>query len=152
MKWVSFDTFQSTDSMQMLAVNGFVTGYQSVDTSTDAYDLTKQAIYDGRMHAPAHHKAQKELTTLEFHAKKGKVDHPPNGSKDVADAMAGVVFGLTMRREIWLRHGVPMSRLPVSVSRIVNKASLDVQAQAMPYMDVVRKERGVEIGVRRDDV
>jgi hypothetical protein len=151
-KWVSFDTFQSTDSMQMLAVNGFVTGYQSVDTSTDAYDLTKQAIYDGRMHAPAHHKAQKELTTLEFHAKEGKVDHPPNGSKDVADAMAGVVFGLTMRREIWLRHGVPMSRLPVSVSRIVNKASLDVQEKAMPYMDVVRKARGVEIGVRRDDV
>ena len=25
---------------------------------------------------------------------------------DCADAMAGVVYGLTMRREIWIHHGV----------------------------------------------
>ena len=60
-KWVSFDQFQSTDSQQILAVNGFVTGYQSMDTDTHAYDMTKQAFYDERIIAPAHAKAQHEL-------------------------------------------------------------------------------------------
>ena len=86
-------------------MNGFVVGYQSMDTDTAAYDMTKQAFYDERILAPAHAKAQKEMCTLEYNAKHQKVDHPPNGSKDDSDAMAGVVFGLTMRREIWLRHG-----------------------------------------------
>jgi hypothetical protein len=38
--------------------------------------------------------------------KKGKVDHPPHGSKDIADALAGVVYGLTMRRDVWNSHNV----------------------------------------------
>ena len=38
----------------------------------------------------------------------GLIDHPPNFSKDCSDAVAGVVFGLTYRREVWVRHGVPM--------------------------------------------
>ena len=33
---------------------------------------------------------QKELGTLEFDAKKHKIDHQPHGSKDVSDSMAGV--------------------------------------------------------------
>ena len=40
---------------------GFVTGYQSMDTDIDAYELTKQAFYDGRILAPKHLKALKEL-------------------------------------------------------------------------------------------
>ncbi len=34
------------------------------------------------------------------------MDHPPHGSKDLADALAGVVYGLTMRCEVWWRHEV----------------------------------------------
>ena len=50
------------------------------------------------------------------------MDHPPTGSKDVADAMAGVVFGLTMRRETWARHRISPFEIPdhiraVSVSQ-----------------------------------
>ena len=33
-KWVSFDQYQSTDSQQILSQNGFVSGYQSMDTDT----------------------------------------------------------------------------------------------------------------------
>ena len=32
-----------------------------------------------------------------------------HNSKDCADALAGVVFGLTMRREVWARYGVPIA-------------------------------------------
>ncbi len=34
------------------------------------------------------------------------MDHPPLGSKDLADALAGVVYGLTMRCEVWWQHEV----------------------------------------------
>jgi len=39
----------------------------------------------------------------------GLIDHPPDFSKDCADAVAGVVYGLTYRREIWTRHRVPIN-------------------------------------------
>lgn len=110
LKWASFDQFQSKDSMQILQQNGFLVGYQSMDVDMDAYEMTKTALYDGRLILPKHLKAQKELTTLELNTKKQKIDHPPNGSKDVSDALAGVVYGLTMRRETWIKHGIPLNR------------------------------------------
>ncbi|MCL4743861.1 MAG: hypothetical protein KJZ83_00450 [Burkholderiaceae bacterium] len=114
-KWVSFDSFQSKDSIQIMHRQGFMTGYQSMDTDTYAYDVTKQAFYDGRILAPTHAKAMQEMRTLEIDTKKNKIDHPPHGSKDVSDSMAGVVFGLTLRREIWSRHQIPTHRMPRSL-------------------------------------
>jgi hypothetical protein len=105
-RWVSFDTYQSVDSMQLLRQQGFVTGIQSVDTTGVPYDFLKSAFYDGRVDCPEHEVAMKELRDLQRDEKTGKVDHLPNGSKDCTDAMAGVVYGLTMRREIWIEHGV----------------------------------------------
>ena len=109
-KWVTSDTFQSVDNLQQLRNQGFTVGNQSMDVNTDAYDVTKQVIYDGRLHCPKHPKAQKELATLELDPVKLKIDHPPHGSKDISDALAGVVYGLTRRREIWSKHGVSPHR------------------------------------------
>lgn len=127
LRWVSLDSFQSTDTMQILQQRGFVTGYQSVDTTTVPYDITKTALYDGRVLVPPVVKAQRELAALERDRKTNKIDHPPNGSKDLADAMAGVVYGLTMRREIWVRHNIPLTSVPSSVKEAANisKSSVD---------------------------
>lgn len=111
-KWVTFDQFQSKDGMQILSRQGFMVGYQSMDTSMDAYEVMKSAFYDKRVNAPHNPKAQKEIVTLEIDTKKRKIDHPPQGSKDVADAMAGVAIGLTNRRELWVRHKVPTRLRP----------------------------------------
>lgn len=127
-KWVSFDQYQSRDSMQIMHQNGFMTGYRSMDVDTHAYDVTKQAFYDRRIKAPAHAKAQHEMITLEFNAKKNKIDHSPHGSKDVSDSMAGVVVGLTLRREIWHQHRIPLIRIPQSVIKVPeqnSKASIE---------------------------
>jgi hypothetical protein len=104
--WVTLDSFQSADTMQILRAQSFVTGYQSMDTSIVPYQLLKSALYDGRVPMPVHSKLKRELLTLERDFKKGKIDHPSKGSKDVSDALAGVVHGLTMRREIWAENGV----------------------------------------------
>jgi hypothetical protein len=117
-KWVTLDSFQSVDTMQILRQQGFVTGYVSVDKTMIPYDLTKQALYDHRLLIPEHQKLQRELTSLERDFKKGKIDHPPKGSKDTADALAGVVFGLTTRREIWLNHKVSIHQA-ISVASMI---------------------------------
>lgn len=109
-KWVSLDSFQSTDTMQILRRNGFVVGYQSIDTTNVPYDLTKQALYDHRVIAPAHAKLVKELVSLERDFRRGKIDHPAKGSKDIADSLAGVIFGLSMRRDVWAQHRVSLSQ------------------------------------------
>lgn len=104
--WVTLDSFQSVDTMQILRGEGFRTGYQSVDTTIVPYQLLKTALYDGRIKIAHKPKLLHELLTVEMDFKKGKIDHTPHGSKDIADALAGVVYGLTMRREIWNSHNM----------------------------------------------
>lgn len=112
LKWISYDSYQSVDSLQILRGEGFVTGTGSLDRTRFPYDVTKSTLYDGRVNIPEHPKLRMELLQLEDDPKNGKIDHPENGSKDCADAFAGVVYGLTMRREIWARFQIPPHRIP----------------------------------------
>lgn len=116
--WVTFDSYQSRDSMQILRQKGFATGMQSIDTSNDPYDFLKAAFYDDRIEVPDCLKLRKELAGLEKDVKTDKVDHNPHGSKDISDALAGVVYGLTMRREVWAHFGVNVRAIP---SWLVNR-------------------------------
>lgn len=114
--WVSFDGFQSVDFQQILRHKGFRTGYVSMDKTIVPYDTTKLAIAEHRLVAPEHPKCVKEFRSLELDVKannnKGKIDHPPNGSKDISDAVAGVTHGLTTRKEIWISNGIPLVQIP----------------------------------------
>jgi len=116
-RWVTMDTYQSRDSLQILAQQGFSVGTQSVDVTTTPYDVLKAALMDGRVRLPPHERCVSELLRLERNQKTAKIDHPPNGSKDCADALAGVVYGLTMRRETWVRHGVSVTMIPEWLTR-----------------------------------
>ena len=90
-----------------------------MDKTSLPYDVTKTAFYDGRVKAPTHDKALSEIVRLERDPQSGKIDHPPNFSKDCAYAVAGVVYGLTYRREIWARHGVPVNRNLIEIVRAI---------------------------------
>jgi hypothetical protein len=139
-RWVSFDSYQSVDSVQLLRQGGFSTGYISVDTSMLPYDMTKQAIYDDRLRIPNHKHLHRELLSLEKHVKKGKIDHPPNGSKDVADAVAGVVYGLSTRKEVWAAHGIPTLRVPDSIKGIQERADRG-SSQPLSEQDEIQYQR-----------
>jgi len=128
-KWVTLDSFQSRDTMQLLKQKGFVVGYQSIDTTTAPYDFVKNALYDGRLSIPEHAKLQKELASLEKDTKKNKIDHPAHSSKDISDALAGVVYGLTTRREIWALHNVSIANVPQSIKDTLNKAKDNLQGE-----------------------
>lgn len=127
-KWVSYDAWQSTDSIQILRSRGYVTGTLSVDKDTRPYDIAKTALYDRRVYAPPHEKAFLEWTRLEKDEKKSKIDHPPTGSKDCSDAMAGVIYGLTRRREVWIRHGVRPHQVPQSVREYEEEKKAEEEA------------------------
>lgn len=120
-KWVSADTYQSTDMLQILRQQGFVTGEFSLDTSPLGYDVTKTALYDGRLLLPTHGLLKKEFLTLERDTKKNKIDHPATGSKDCADSVAGVVYGLTYRREVWSQFNIPIHRIPEGIKAAKDK-------------------------------
>ncbi|WAS28527.1 terminase large subunit [Vibrio phage LV6] len=117
-KWITFDTHQSNDMRQILAQKGFATGTQSVDTTNLPYELVKSAIYDRRLIMPQHDLLQMELARLEKDTKTGKIDHPQDFSKDVADSLAGVVYGLTMRREVWIDCGINPSDMDDAIKRL----------------------------------
>ena len=132
LKWVSCDSFQSTDMMQLLRRKGFKTGMVSIDKNIEPYSFLKTAFYQRRVDCPPHAFVQGEINSLEIEQKKGKVDHPPSGSKDVADAMAGVIFGLTMRREVWSRHGVSPYEIPESIRVAAVTVKTKIKDEELP--------------------
>ena len=111
---VTMDGFQSSDTRQQLRKKKFNVKYLSVDKSKLPYEDVRDALYEDRLALPPYvtyinlgddktvNIAVRELSELEDNGK--KVDHTPNGSKDVADAIAGVVTTLmgdrTYRRNL----------------------------------------------------
>lgn len=95
--WVTADSFQSVQMLQRLRLlqnrsrRRLHTGVLSVDATLGPYMEVKQALRDGRLLFPNVDRLKRELRELQLDPKRRKVDHPPSGSKDMADAVAGVV-------------------------------------------------------------
>lgn len=114
-KKVTLDGFQSTDTLQQLAKKKFQTQYISVDKDILPYHDLREAIYEERVEFPRFMSLKKhgdiepvEIAVNELlhliEKENGKIDHPEGGSKDVSDAMAGVVTTLMGDRNY--RRGV----------------------------------------------
>lgn len=93
-RYITFDRWGSVGPMQMLIKNGFEVGDQSVDTNDLAYVYLKDTIVNRGISMYHHSNLERELMRLthKFNNGRAKVDHPPNGSKDISDATAGVVY------------------------------------------------------------
>lgn len=113
-KAVSMDGFESTETRQQFKKRRYQTLYVSIDKSKLPYEDLRDAIYEDRIELPTYQTylrsgtakrvniIAKELMELEENDK--KIDHPINGSKDVTDAIAGVVTTLMGDRSY--RRGV----------------------------------------------
>ncbi len=106
----SFDLFQSLDSMQILEDKGIETERVSTDLSEDPWRTLRDLAYEGRLAIPrlagddpdgvdgADGAAmppmllREELLSL-TKLPNGRIDHPSDGSKDEADALACAVLG-----------------------------------------------------------
>jgi hypothetical protein len=87
---ISFDSFGSISEIQILIQKGFDVEKLSVDTSMDPYLFYRAALHERRAKYYAHPVLLRETVQLEYRKVKNKVDHSPQGSKDLADAAAGV--------------------------------------------------------------
>lgn len=88
---VSFDGFQSVDTIQVLSRHGIETQRVSTDRDQDIWKTLKDMFSDGRLKMPLSALLLVELEALS--RVNGKVDHPVGGSKDLADAFACSVVG-----------------------------------------------------------
>ena len=79
-----------------------------MDKTLKPYIILKNALYDQRVKIPNHDRLYDELISLELNEQKGKVDHRPLKSKDLADCLAGVVYGLARQGCVWIQHAVPI--------------------------------------------
>ena len=91
---VSYDSWQSVHSIQLLQENGFETDTLSVDKTDEPYMELYNAFGEHRLIKPAHVTLDKELRDLEhdIRSAKAKVDHPRSSSKDVSDSLCGAYF------------------------------------------------------------
>jgi hypothetical protein len=106
---VSMDGFESTEMRQQLNKKRIATDYVSMDRTMLPYQDLYDALMEERIAIPpyltlvAAHDTDpidilyKELTELQ-EMDNGKIDHPPDGSKDLADSLAGVVTKLMSHR------------------------------------------------------
>jgi hypothetical protein len=105
-KWATMDSYQSTMMIQSFRKMRIRSGVLSVDQSLAPYAELKQSIKDKRIWFPPHTVAAREIREVEKN-KKEKIDHPSKGSKDVSDAMAGVVYMLQRKEAVF---GRPVQR------------------------------------------
>lgn len=102
--YVTLDGFQSEDTRQQLEGRGIKAEIQSVDRFDTAYVKLKAALLEKRVVRPEHAYLDWELQHLIHNRYARKVDHPMQSvdnrrpSKDVADALCGVVFGIEKYR------------------------------------------------------
>jgi hypothetical protein len=94
----SFDSFQSTDSMQILEARGIDTEKISTDLSEDPWRNLRDLMYEGRIEIPRLSVSGLTSKAVPFLLREellglsrlpnGRVDHPADLSKDEADALA----------------------------------------------------------------
>jgi hypothetical protein len=132
LKWGTADSYQSTMMLQAFRKARIRSGVLSIDTTPAPYTEVKLAIKDERILMPPHSVLGKELRELEMEDPvKQIINHPPGGSKDCSDAVAGVVYILQRKEASYGR--------PVGTGRRRGKAMREPEP----------KVRHVRVGRRR---
>lgn len=133
---ITFDSWQSVDSQQILKSTGYNTDKLSMDKTDEPYVTLRQTIVDGRLLLPYYEPFLEEVVNLEHDRNARRVDHPVSmsnlkgehvrGSKDVADAVCAVVWHCS-RTEVKVQ---PTGGLVVDRKRLYDRP-----AQAQPGRD-----------------
>lgn len=96
-RYISYDGWQSVDSLQIMHKAGFDVKTLSVDKKPTQYHYLRSTIMEGRLDMYDFQPLTDELTRLQDHTLDGSrpaINHPPKGSKDISDAICGVVARL----------------------------------------------------------
>jgi hypothetical protein len=113
-KAVTFDGYQSAMAIQVIQKAGQLPQYRryayanrvinleanvlSVDRTDIPYTVLRDCLNYNTINMYRYQPFIDEVLTLEHDIEKKKVDHPEGGSKDVADAVCGVVYNIAVAR------------------------------------------------------
>lgn len=100
-KGVSYDGFDSRESIQAWRKDGMPARVISVDRTSVPYKQARDAWYDRRLALPDDDELIAEIIELEYDVEKDKIDHSVIGSKDLADAVTGAYTNMLERRSTW---------------------------------------------------
>lgn len=89
---VSYDGFQSADSIQILRKLGLKAFNLSMDKTVKPYIEFRKALYDDRLNIVPMDLLEEELIYLEHNTKRDKIDHTNQSTKDVSDAACGAFY------------------------------------------------------------
>lgn len=97
-KWVGYDSYQSTDSIQTFKKERIQSKELSVDRTPGPYRALRNIIMEGRYDCYEYAPMFEEMTKLEDYSlsdqkHKPIIDHPRGGAKDTSDAICGAVNG-----------------------------------------------------------
>lgn len=95
---VSYDGFQSAESIQVWRRAGIRSEMVSTERTMEPYNYLRSSFYQDRIAMVDNEEARLELVNLEYYEKKDKVDHPPRGANDIADAICGAVYSAATSR------------------------------------------------------
>lgn len=93
---VTFDGYQAVDMIQTMRRAGYQAEELSMDRTEKPYFMLKSVVTEGRLRCYHYAPFIGEVTRLERNVRKKKIDHPHKGSKDLSDAVCGVVWNCTM--------------------------------------------------------
>jgi hypothetical protein len=106
---VSYDGFQSIETIQQLRKLGINAINISVDKTLEPYENIKSAFYSNQIAIPDNDLLKSELAALELNLNanggKGKVDHTPIIGKDSADACTGAVYNASLSGDVKVNAG-----------------------------------------------
>lgn len=147
---VTYDGYQSSDSVQILNKSGMEAGLLSLDRDDEAYLTLRAAHSDRRIGVYDYKPYIDQVSDLLRDAKKRKVDHPAKGSnglvgaKDVADGVCGALWACmtddrarvdvqvlagSSRRSVVAKKGDPMTiATGTAVAKPVNGVAVDWSA------------------------
>lgn len=106
---VSFDQYQSFETLQILEKAGFNVKKQSIDKVDSSgvnqpYEALKNALYENRIELLDDEDQTDELVSLERY-ENGKIDKPIGGHDDAAQCLAGALFLASQCKEELLHSG-----------------------------------------------
>lgn len=99
-KATSADSFQSADNKQQMITLGFRdSSIISLDRKPDGYLALRSAINEQRISMLYIPELEIELIRLERDNMTGKIDHTPDGSKDISDSLAGALYNAILHSD-----------------------------------------------------
>jgi hypothetical protein len=111
--WLTMDRHQSASTLQYFRSRGVAASIQSLDRTPDPYIEYKFALKESRVYIAEHQVVMEESMDLEQDFSTGKIDHTEEGSKDVSDAIAGVVYKLSNQKVSYAKRSEPTA-LPLN--------------------------------------